>query len=101
VAVAERAAPDVFLIHRAEGAAAVVTKVAGSLRAQGVAVVVGETGRSMKSQFRSADASGARLAIILGEDEVSRGVAVVKDLRSGGAQQEVPIEALGAAVQRR
>jgi histidyl-tRNA synthetase len=90
--------PDVFLIHRAEGAARLVTRVAGSLRAQGVSVVVGETGRSMKSQFRSADASGARLAVILGEDEVVRGVAVVKDLRAGGEQREVPIDDIVRAV---
>ncbi|MEX0782629.1 MAG: histidine--tRNA ligase [Dehalococcoidia bacterium] len=96
VAVAGPAPPDVFLIHRAEGAAAVVTRVAGALRAQGVAVVVGETGRSMKSQFRSADASGARLAVILGEDEVARGVALVKDLRAGGEQREMPIEDMAA-----
>jgi histidyl-tRNA synthetase len=99
VAVAGLPTPDVFLIHRADGAAALVTKIAGGLRAQGVAVVVGETGRSMKSQFRSADASGARLAIILGEDEVARGMAVVKDLRaSGGEQQEVPLEDIVRAV---
>ncbi len=101
VSVAAPAPPDVFLVHRAEGAAAIVTRVAGSLRSQGISVVVGETGRSMKSQFRSADASGARLAVILGEDEVARGVAVVKDLRAGGEQREVPIDELSAAVQRR
>src|SRR5688572_29159817 len=95
-AVVQPPAPDVFIVHRAEGAAAVVTRVAGALRSQGVAVVVGETGRSMKSQFRSADASGARLAVILGEDELARGMAVVKDLRSGGEQQEVAIESLVA-----
>jgi histidyl-tRNA synthetase len=100
VAVAGLPTPDVFLIHRAEGAAALVTKIAGALRAQGVSVVVAETGRSMKSQFRSADASGARLAIILGEDEVARGVAVVKDLRAGGEQREVPLDQLGPEVGR-
>ena len=97
-AVAPPHAPDVFLIHRAEGAGATVSQVAGSLRSQGISVVVAETGRSMKSQFRSADASGARLAVILGEDEVARGVAVVKDLREGGEQQEVALPDLSAAV---
>ena len=100
-AVAPPQAPDVFLIHRAEGAAATVSQVAGSLRSQGISVIVAETGRSMKSQFRSADSSGARLAVILGEDEIARGVAVVKDLREGGEQQEVPLEDLSAAVRGR
>lgn len=98
VQVPEPPKPDVFLVHRAEGAAPVVTKVAGGLRREGIAVVVGETGRSMKSQFRSADASGARVAVVLGEDEIARGVAVVKDLRGGGEQREVPLSDLAQAV---
>ena len=68
---------------------------------QGIAVVVGETGRSMKSQLRSADASGARLAIIIGEDELAKGTAVVKDLRAGGEQREVPLADLTATIQSR
>lgn len=98
VPVAAPAAPDVFLIHRAQDAARPVTSLAGALRSHGVAVIVAESGRSMKSQFRSADASGARFAVIIGDDELGRGVAMVKDLRGGGEQREVPLDAVPGAI---
>ncbi|MFN8508836.1 MAG: histidine--tRNA ligase [Dehalococcoidia bacterium] len=98
VAVAEPPAPDVFLIHRAENAARAVTQLAGSLRSRAIAVVVAESGRSMKSQFRSADASKARFAVIVGDDELARGVAMVKDLRGGGDQREVPLDGVAEAI---
>jgi histidyl-tRNA synthetase len=44
-------------------------------------------GGSMKSQFKRADASGARYALIFGEDELSRGQVALKDLRDAQAPQ--------------
>jgi histidyl-tRNA synthetase len=67
-----------------------------ALRAAGVRVVQhagGADGRgSMKSQFKKADASGARFALIFGPDEVAQGKVTVKALRDGaGAQVLQPI----------
>jgi histidyl-tRNA synthetase len=42
---------------------------------------------SMKSQFKRADASGARYALIFGDDEVARGEVACKDLRDPAAPQ--------------
>jgi histidyl-tRNA synthetase len=42
---------------------------------------------SMKSQFKRADASGARYALIFGEDELARGEVTCKDLRAPEATQ--------------
>jgi histidyl-tRNA synthetase len=42
---------------------------------------------SMKSQFRRADASGARHALIFGADELARGQAALKPLRDAAAPQ--------------
>jgi histidyl-tRNA synthetase len=39
--------------------------------------------RSLKSQFKQADAEGCRLAVVLGEDELGRGEATLKDMRTG------------------
>jgi histidyl-tRNA synthetase len=63
-----------------------------ALRAAGVAVQMhastGEGGMgSMKSQFKRADASGARHALIFGADEVAEGQVTVKSLRDGAGQQ--------------
>jgi hypothetical protein len=60
-----------------------------SLRAAGVAVVMHAAGKeawgSMKSQFKKADASGARHALIFGADELARGEVAVKPLRDAAA----------------
>ena len=48
-------------------------------------------GGNFKAQFRRADRSGAALAVILGDDEVSRGVAALKPLRQDTGQSECPI----------
>lgn len=98
VSLAEPASTSVFVIHQGPAAQRVAVLAAGQLRAAGISAVVAESGRSFKSQFRSADASGARLAVIIGEDEAAQGAAVVKDLRSGGAQSQTPLSALVEAV---
>ncbi len=69
------------------------------LRALGVAVQMhasagsgGEGMGSMKSQFKRADASGARHALIFGADELATGALTVKALRDGvGAQSRQPL----------
>ncbi|HZT64873.1 MAG TPA: histidine--tRNA ligase [Acidimicrobiales bacterium] len=45
--------------------------------------------RSMKAQLRAADRSGARVAIIVGEDELAAGTATVKALQGGPVQEQV------------
>ena len=47
-----------------------------------------------KSQFKKADKSGARLALILGEDEVQQQTVGVKDLRTTGEQVTIPEQEL-------
>ncbi len=81
---------DIYLVHRLTGTPTPVVQLASELRNAGIAVVTGETGRSMKSQLRSADASGARFAVILGDDELAGGAVVLKDLRGDAAQESVP-----------
>ena len=49
-------------------------------------------GGSFKTQFKRADKSGAQFAIVLGDDEVARGVVAVKDLRRDVAQEECAID---------
>ena len=44
---------------------------------------------SMKSQFKRADASGAKFALIFGEDELSNGLVTIKTLRDGVGLQRV------------
>jgi histidyl-tRNA synthetase len=63
------------------------------LRAAGVSVQMhasaAETMGSMKSQFKRADASGARFALIFGQDEIKAQQVTVKPLRDAGAAQQL------------
>ncbi len=56
-------------------------------------------GGSFKSQFKKADRSGARFALVIGEDELQRGVAGVKPLRDNSEQQEIALDGLEAFFQ--
>jgi histidyl-tRNA synthetase len=68
-----------------------------ALRAAGVAVQMHAGGGSMKSQFKKADASGARYALIFGDEELARGEVAVKPLRdAGGEQRTVPLASLAS-----
>ncbi len=58
-----------------------------ALRAAGVSVLMHAGGHSMKAQFKRADASGARYALVFGRDEVARGEVAVKPLRDPAAAQ--------------
>ena len=67
-----------------------------ALRALGVTVSMHAAGKdglgSMKSQFRKADASGARCALVFGADELAQGMVALKTLRGEpGAQVLRPL----------
>ncbi|MDX1251265.1 MAG: histidine--tRNA ligase [Gammaproteobacteria bacterium] len=66
----------------------------------GVRVQVNCGGGSFKSQLKRADKSGARYAILLGEDEVARGEATVKPLREDQPQQVMAQTALAEYLER-
>jgi len=67
--------------------------VVDRLRAAGVSVLMHAGGGSFKSQFKKADASGARHALVFGADELAQGMVAVKPLREGGgAQRLLPLD---------
>jgi len=89
-------APDAYIVHAGEPAAAVARRVAETLRDHGAAVVQNAGGGSFKSQMKRADASGARLAVIIGDDEAAAGTVTIKHLREGGDQVAVPVRDIAA-----
>jgi histidyl-tRNA synthetase len=56
------------------------------LRASGLSADRAFDRRSMRSQLKSADRSGARLALIIGEEELAAGTVAVRDLRGEGQE---------------
>lgn len=81
------AAPDAYAVVPDLSTLPVVMPLLETLRAQGLAVVLNGGGGSMKSQFKKADASGARWALVFGADELARGEVAVKSLRDAAAAQ--------------
>jgi histidyl-tRNA synthetase len=79
--------PDAYAIVPDAAAMPAAVKTVEALRAVGVAVQLHAGGGSMKSQFKRADASGARHALIFGSDEMARGEVAIKPLRDASAAQ--------------
>jgi histidyl-tRNA synthetase len=68
-------------------------KLLHELRAAGVKAEIDYRRRSMRAQMRYADAQGYLNAILLGGDEIAKGIATVRDMVSG-EQEEVPLDGL-------
>ena len=92
---------DVYAVVPTAAAWPVVAQVVRGLRASGLRVLMHSAGQdglgSMKSQFKRADGSGARYALVFGEDELAAGQVSVKSLRGdaqagAAAQRQLPIE---------
>ncbi|WP_151636312.1 histidine--tRNA ligase [Noviherbaspirillum aerium] len=90
---------DVYVVHQGEEAQLQAFVVAERLRDAGLDVILhcgaSNGGSSFKAQMKRADASGAGFAIIIGEDEVAKSVAAVKNMRAESTdnnQVTVPIE---------
>jgi histidyl-tRNA synthetase len=81
------AAPHAYAVVPAGAPLPTVLATLEALRENGVRVQQHAGGRdgagSMKSQFKKADASGARFALVFGPDELAQGQVTVKDLREG------------------
>ena len=77
----------------ARSAEAKALGIARSLRRLGIAVEQDYRG-NMKRRMQRANKANARFAVILGDDELAKGVAQVKDLDTQ-AQHEVPLDKLG------
>ncbi len=88
-------ATDCYLVAAGEGLEGEVFRLAEELRAAGVSVLYDVEKKSVKSQMKAAGGGGHRFALLLGEDELERGVVQVKDL-AAKEQQEVARAALAA-----
>ncbi|MGC4060380.1 MAG: histidine--tRNA ligase [Aquabacterium sp.] len=90
-------APDAFAVVFAGTPLMTVLTTIEALRAQGLQVVLNPAGKdgpaSPKSQFKKADASGARFALVFGPDEVAQGQVAVKPLLERGEQVLHPLDA--------
>jgi len=90
--VPEALGPDAYVVNVGEAAGRFALMASEALRDAGLKVVFHGGGGSFKSQMKKADASGARHAIIVGDDEAAAGEVTVKPLRAQGEQRRVPLD---------
>jgi len=91
-------APDIYVVHQGEAAQRHAFKAAEMLRDIGCAVLMHMGGGSFKSQFKRADASGAQLALVVGDDEAADNAVTIKPLRAAAEQRRVALDELADVV---
>ncbi len=95
---AEKMQPDAYVVHLGDAAQRLAFRAAEALRGHGFAAVLHCGGGSFKAQMKKADASGAAVAVIIGEDEAASGEVGLKPLRGPGGQQRIAVDDLPEAV---
>ncbi len=98
-------AVDVFVVSLGAKVRPGALQIADGLRRSGIATRIDyreslSQERSMRAQLKAADKSGASLVVILGEDELERSVATLKEMRGGG-QEDVPLVDLADVIASR
>jgi histidyl-tRNA synthetase len=84
--------PALFIAAMGEKAHTEAFRLMTALQRDGVAVEIDYEGKSLKSQMRRADKFKSRFTLIVGDDELGRGTAPLKDM-DGGTQAEVALDA--------
>lgn len=83
---------DVFIASMGDEAALKAASIASQLRREGIKVDIDHLGKKLKGQMKYANKIGAKYTMILGDDELTRGIASLKTMASG-EQKEVKLEA--------
>jgi histidyl-tRNA synthetase len=82
--------PDLFVAAIGEEAADRAFEIMTKLQRRGLQAEMDYEGKSLKAQLRRADKMGARQVLILGEDELARGVAPLRNM-TDGTQREIAL----------
>ena len=84
---------DVYGVALGAAAKAALVPVLAQFRRSGIRADMAYGDRGMKGAFKAADRSGAAMTIVVGEDELAAGTAVVKTMATG-EQHPVPLESV-------
>lgn len=82
--------PEVFVAVLGDRAAREGFALLAKLRRAGIAADMDYQGRSLKAQMKYAGKLGVRYTVIIGEEELRRGIVVLRDMESG-SQREIPV----------
>jgi len=85
--------PQVFIAYVGDEAKDEATKLASTLRRDGIGVIEALGSKSLKAQLRQANTLGARHAVIIGEQEVNTGTVILRDMTTA-QQKTIPLNQL-------
>ncbi len=88
----------IYIAHLGTEAGKESIRLASALRKNKLSTVIGESTRSLKAQLRKANTSGVQITIIIGEEEMSRGTAIIKSMRTDQAQVEAPLNTIPSEI---
>ena len=91
-------APDAYLVNRGDRAESAGLSLARALRQQGLMVELDSSGSAFGKQFKRADRSGARWAVVLGDEEAERSEARLKPLKQQSEESTVALSEIAAMV---
>ena len=91
--------PDAYLVNRGDRAESAGLALARALRQQGLAVELDSSGSAFGKQFKRADRSGARWALVLGDEEAERGEVRLKPLNQKSEESTVALGGIAAMVE--
>ena len=89
--VAEEKPVKVAIVHIGETVTQTAIRIASQIRQSGVPAVLVPAGRSMRSQLRYVNSLGIPYAVIIGQDELDKGSAIVRDM-ANAEQRDILIE---------
>ncbi len=84
---------ELYIAPMGEAATVKAMSLVSDLRAGGISAQTDIVGRSLKAQMKYADKLGAKYTMVLGDDEIEKGEATVKDM-SGGESEILPLDGL-------
>ncbi len=90
---------DVFIATLGDRAKLEGLKLADSLRAKGSRVLTDVMGRGLKAQLKYADRSGAGYTVVIGDDELDKGVVTLRDM-TNSTQKEIRIDEIDEEIHR-
>jgi histidyl-tRNA synthetase len=91
--------PQVFIAYIGDEAKDEATRLAAELRRTGTGAIVAPGEKSLKAQLRQANSLGMSQTVIIGEEEMGTGTAILRDMVSG-KQERVPRESLAGLLAR-
>lgn len=86
---------DAYVVALGEAAQSEGFKLLNNLRKAGLSAAMDFAGRSMKAQMKQANKLGARYALILGDDEISEGVVMLRSMSDSQQEKVALAEVIG------